>query len=197
MTKRLFLVALAVSLCADGATVGFSPGVQSEILESTFTVDVTVSGLAPGQVVGGFDLTVLSNIAIVSATGVDFLGALGAPASQLTGFDINIPGEAKAAEVSFESLATLESLQAAQPFSAFRLSYLAIGLGTTQLAFSRALLSDANGNPITIDGLGSGSIQVTASNSVPELPTAMPIGGGLALLFMRWGRCRGYKTLLS
>ena len=67
---------------AAAISIDFVPAAQTRFLGEAVSVGVVVSGLlgpTPDQVVSGFDLDVLYNPAILTATGVTFSAFLGGP----------------------------------------------------------------------------------------------------------------------
>ena len=187
MLRRIALFAFAISACsASAATISFLPTAQTIGVGASTTVDVRVSGLSVGQVLGAFDVTVLSTSSIVTPTGVVFLGNLGNPGSELTISGVT-SGSAFAAETSLETTTTLQGLQTTQPFALFRITYLGVGPGTSPLTVTTPLvLSDGAGNVLPVTASGTASITVTGNvGTVPEPSSFFLLGGTMAVFGLR------------
>jgi hypothetical protein len=185
MIKRLLLLLMASgALAANASTISFQPAAQTITLGSSTTVDVSLGGLSANQALGAFDLFVLNNASILTPTNVFFYSNLGDPGFQLTD-SILASGSANAAETSLESTSTLLALQSSQPFSLFRLTYLAIGVGTSSLTLGPNLvLADGDGTILTTPDSTPGSITVVDSgvSPVPEPSTLALLGSGVSIL---------------
>ncbi len=192
MIKRLLLLFIGSGvLAAQASTITFQPVSQTIALGSSTTVDVTISGLSAGQALGAFDLFVLSNSSILTATSVKFFSYLGAPGSELTGTTF-AAGSTEAAETSFESTATLLALQGVQPFSLFELTYKGTGVGTSSLTLgSPLILADGSGTKLAAPTVVAGSITVQGTPSpVPEPSSLALLGTGCGSLMMYLKRRR-------
>jgi hypothetical protein len=172
MLKTLVLFAATFgAVTAKADLLSFTPATQTINVGGTATIDVQVSGLARGQAVGSFDLTVLSNNSIVTPLSVLFLGNLGTPADELLGSDLSVAGAVNAFEVSLEDTATLLGLQASQPFSLFRISYQGIAVGSTVLTLKNSprVVSDGDGTIIPFTNTATATINVVGTEgTVPE-----------------------------
>ena len=135
--------------------------------------------------IGGFDITIGYDPLLLSFNNIIFGSYLG----DLTLFEadagtsLQSGGTTNAYEVSF--LATTELLKL-QPdaFLLFTMNFDAIGTGTSQLAFTDALISNDLGDPIIPTDLKNGSIDV---NPVPEPNNLLLLCAGLGIL-MVWQR---------
>ena len=115
-------------------------------LGTSITVDIEISGLtAAGEIVSAFDLDVLYDPTILSATNVTFGPFLGDPfLDLLTGFSFPGPGVVDFAALSFlfdSELATLQS----DTFVLASLSFDTIGVGTSSLTLVLDAINDVKG----------------------------------------------------
>lgn len=184
MMKRLLLLLIGSgALAANAATLTFQPTSQTIALGSSTTVNVNVSGLSANQVLGAFDMFVLSNSSVLSATGVKFFSFLGDPGMELTGSTL-ASGSTNGAETSYEETPTLLGLQSAQPFSLFQVTYTGIGVGTSSLTLgSQLYLVDGAGTILDAPSVTAGSITVTGTGTQPPPPpSVVPEPSSLTLL---------------
>jgi hypothetical protein len=130
-------LAISLELVPSSATV---------MAGDSLSVGVVISGLGGPPSVGAFDLTVSSDPAILSPTGVTFGLFLGNPGllEALTDFRF-LAGLMEFAEVSLLLPSDLDDLQPAS-FTLATLSFTALASGTTMLAFSEITVDDAFGN---------------------------------------------------
>jgi hypothetical protein len=194
MIKRLLLLVVSSGfLAAHASTITFQPTSQTIALGSSTTVNVLISGLSAGQALGAFDLFVLNNSTILSATGLTFGSSLGAPGSEFTGTTF-ASGSTEGAESSNEATSTLLALQASQPFSLFQLTYKGIGVGTSSLTLGTPLyLADGSGSffPLPAPTVLAGSITVTGPTSVTPEPSSLALlSTGYGTMLMYWRRRR-------
>ena len=178
----LGLLALILVLpVAATPTIGFNPLSQTVSVGSTVTVDLVVSGLADNAApsLGTFDLNVNFDPSILTFNGAIF-------GSQLDLFglgDISFAtlgvGTVNLFELSLESAADLDNLQAGAFILAI-LSFNALSTGTSPLDVSVNALGDSLGNPLSAD-LVSGSI-TSLGTSVPEPSTLALVGLALFAL---------------
>ena len=182
---KTWLLTLAAfgTLTVQAATLTLLPTSQNLNVGDTGSVAVQVTGLTANQAVGAFDLTVLSDPAIVSATSVIYLGALGNANLELTGSSLTA-GLTNVAETSFETTATLLGLQAGQPLSLFQITYSALSPGTSQLLFglSPRILADGTGGFIPITTAETASITVQGTEITPEPKSLGLLTGGMLVL---------------
>ncbi len=169
-TALTALVLVFAGLPAGAVTIGFAPATQNVPSGGLFTVDVVVSGLA-GEVVSAYDLDLVYDASILSATTVSFgplLGDVGA-SEVFNDFDLTSAGVADFAQLSLLSDGGLQGLQP-DGFVLATIGFQAVGLGTSPLE----LVFDSI-NKVT--GLGGQVLPVTAplgSVTVPE-PGAAPL----------------------
>jgi hypothetical protein len=104
------MVALGLLLAgvAPAATIGFVPSDSTVLVGDTITVDIVLSDLA-GEVVSAYDLDVIYDASVVSATGVSFSGMLGDPLffEAFQDSDLSVAGLVDLAELSLLSDAAL------------------------------------------------------------------------------------------
>lgn len=181
MRSLLLCLALVLSsaLAADAASISVSPSAASLSLGDTLDVAILVDG--GGSAVGGFDLDLEYDAAILQFDSVTFgggldLGVLGS----LRSSDGTLAGTVSAFEVSFEDP---NDLSAAQPptFALLTVRFVAVGAGTSALDVlagpSGTALSDAFGGVLATSFSGS-------SVAVPE-PALMAL---LAVAGLRFAR---------
>lgn len=165
---------LAVFLCfnAQAALITLTPSSNLITLGDSFTVDVTVSDLAPGEELALFDIDTTFDPAVVDLTSVAFGSALGGPLDSLQlDFLPNV------FENSFLSELALQGLQGA-PFTIFTLSF-------DTLATSAASVISASVNNLGfLDFIGN-EIDVSVESTtvaIIEPPVSIPETGTLFLL---------------
>ena len=94
-------------------------------------------------------------------------------------------------KLSFDGVDDLKNLQAPD-FILAKLSFDAIGAGTSSLTFSGVTLGDANGDPLTADlGTGSVTVESAVTASIPEPSTMILLALGVWL--MAWNRRRLFR----
>ena len=94
-------------------------------------------------------------------------------------------------KLSFDGVDDLKNLQAPD-FILAKLSFDAIGAGTSSLTFSGVTLGDANGDPLTADlGTGSVTVESAVSAAVPEPSSIILVA--LGLLMLAWSRGRWFQ----
>lgn len=167
----VYILAFAGSV--QSAIVSLSPSAGSIGTRQQFVVNVVVSGLGTGQSVGGFDLDVVFDASVLSASSVVFGSALG-----VDGIDQFTSAMFSAGRIDFAAVSLLTELDllALQmvPFSIATLTFNALQSGVSDIRFDLVsfpglLLSDAFGNllPATV-GVES-TVTVTGSGgTVPE-----------------------------
>lgn len=167
---------------ASAVTIGFAPATQTVPPGDFFTVDVVVSDLA-GEVVAAYDLDLVYDAAILSATTVSFGPLLGdGSASEVfEDFDLTNPGVVDFAQLSLLSDADLLALQPGA-FVLATIGFQALSPGTSPLE----LVFDA-GNGVT--GLGGQGLGVDAPpgsvDVVPEPGATLLVVLGAAVVSAR------------
>lgn len=169
-------LALGTSLfSANAASLSLTPPAQTVTIGSSATVTLSISGLDPrnGSSLGAWAGTIVFDSSILSlqsaqiqyGTGLD-LGISGS--LQLTDDSSAASGSVALQEISFESTSDLESAQSSSfPLAVF--TFLSLGTGTSDIAFTNVDLSDASGNSFAAADPSNASITVqSASTSVPD-----------------------------
>lgn len=181
--RRIFALSNLL-FCAAGqaAIVSLAPSSITSTTGSQFTVDVVVSGLTGGQVVGGFDLDVVFDGSLLGANSVIFGTALGADGIDQFTDAILSPGRVDFAAVSLLIGADLLPLQSG-PFSIAQLVFNALAPGATSLAFDLVtapglLFSDEFGTALPVDAGPQADVRVTAAGG----GTALPEPGTISLV---------------
>lgn len=128
MKKVSTLVAFSLfllSIQANAALVTLQPSAASVNLNGSFTVDVIVSDLAPGEELALFDLDMVFDNTVFDLTNVAFGSSLGGPLD--SDQDAGTFGPNNAFEQSFLDVVDLQALQVAA-FQILTLSFDAIGV---------------------------------------------------------------------
>ena len=147
----------------QAATLSVSPGAQTVGLGASTFIDIAVTGLGDGVApsLGAYDLNVNYDSTLLS-----FISAtLGDPAlgNQLDLFNLvsnpsavdgTLPNTVNVFELSFDSVANLNTLQAAN-FTLFRLTFSAVKLGNSPIAISINSLANAAGDSLAANVVGS------------------------------------------
>lgn len=200
----LATLALAGSLTteAQAITIGFNPDTGTVTLGDSFAIDVVVSGLPEAQfgaeVVSAFDLDVLYDASVLTATDFQFSDALGAIGIDALTSAWLEPGRVDFASLSFLDPASLLSLQNVEQLVLGRLLFEAIGIGSSLLTFDTATSPGAQlvgSDPFTslpLTDIGAAQISVIGPVSVPEPTTLWLMLSGVAL--MVWSRRRPQGT---
>jgi hypothetical protein len=186
--RALHLGGFAIILCAAGfqtaraSTLSLVPEEPSVNVGDSVAVDLDISGLSSGTAVGAFDITVdysslftLNNVEFGDPTLGDQLALLGI--SSLTD---TIPGanSEELIEVSFNSVATLDSLQASD-FTLAVLNFTAESAGTGSFTLGSTTLSDASGHSL---GYSVSNASIGANSVAPEPSTLVPLVGMMAVM---------------
>jgi len=192
--KRLLRIAVVTIVLFFGViqatptiaiSIGFDPSSQIVDIGDLFDIDVVVSGLdAAGEIVSAYDLDVLYDDAVLSATAVTFGLDLGDPFffEVFNGFDISTPGLVDFAQLSFLSDLELNAIQG-DTVTLATLYFQVVGLGTSLLTFDPdpAFGIDVKGNNASL--LAFSEVGTARVAPVPEPTTLLLTVSGLAGLF--------------
>ena len=187
------LAGLLVASRSDAVMIDFAPASAAVALGDSFAVDVVVSGLlaAPGgEVVSAFDLDVLYDSSILSATGFHFSDGLGLP-----GIDAFTNVAGTVGRIDFASVSLLDSialfgLQGTDSLVLGQLLFDTVGIGRSALTFDTLVApgillvgADPFGS-LPIDSFGAGQIDVLGPVSVDEPGTLWLAMAGAGLMAM-------------
>jgi hypothetical protein len=156
---------------ADNMILSLDPSTQSTGVGGTATLDLDISGVnASTAAIGGFDLVVNYNPAIVSLSTVNFGALLGDGVSTSYEQVNSSSGAAEIIEFSFLDPAVLATEPSS--FTLANLSFTGLAGGTSAVSLispgsGGAYLSDAYGNPLSATLTGA-QITVTGASPVPE-----------------------------
>jgi hypothetical protein len=175
LRARFALLALPAALFAapvHAATIGFAPASVIAAVGETFAVDVVVSDLG-GEIVSAYDLDIVFDASVLSATGVAFSGALGGGAFLDA---ILAPGLVDLAGVSLLSDAALLALQGGGSVTLASIGFTKTGEGSSALDFVFDAVNDVKGANGQILALAAvpGSVA-----PIPEPSAALSFGAGL------------------
>jgi Tol biopolymer transport system component len=179
----LLFAAGIVSSPGGAVSLALVPSTLLAPIGSSFTVDVTIAGLAaPGPPsLRSFDLDVTFAAALVSFDGLDFGPHLGSPpTTAIAGFSYG-GGLVDLFEVSLLSTPTLETGQPAS-FVLATLHFTALAEGVASFGLSQLDLADAVGAPIVPSSVNGGDVPIV----VPEPGSAaLLLLGGVLLASLR------------
>jgi hypothetical protein len=185
----LRISALATLFCAAGfqtataATLSLVPGDSSVNVGDTVSVDLNISGLVSGTALGAYDITVniptnftLDNVTFGDPTLGDQLALSG-----VNSITEALPGNdsENLIEVSLNSVATLDSLQASA-FTLAVLNFTAESSGSGNFTLGDITLSDATGR--ALPSYVSDATISANSSAVPEPSSVLPLCGFVALI---------------
>lgn len=162
--------AASLSLVPSQATIGIGGGIA---------VDVVIAdlGLGAAPTVAGFDLDITFDPGVLSFVSVDFGGDLGVIGLETLLPSVNLLAGPTRVDLALSSLLSDATLDANQPasFVLATLHFTGLGLGTSALAITQALLANTPGGAITTTLSGT-SIEVV----VPEPGSLALVALGLA-----------------
>ena len=192
MRNKLMLVAVLVAaLFVPAKTeavplVSLVPSFQSGDIGDTFSVDLVISGLE-GATVGGFDMDIAFNSAILGNASVVFGNGLG-PAitiSDIAGGTIDLFQLSMLSLFGFND--QLLALQGGSSFTLATLTFLGQANGLSPLTITQAIFADGDGNALQV-GTANGSIQIGDVTPVPEPGTMLLLGSGAVAAALRHRR---------
>jgi hypothetical protein len=169
---------------AHAVAIEFVPSGAEGFVGDLFNIDVVVSGLSSGEsgeIVSAFDLDVLYDSSILSATSIAFGPALGLTDIDTFASSIFSPGRLDFANVSLLFNDDLAALQGDSVLLA-SLTFSAIGVGSSTLTFDTltppgvTLVGSDPFSTLPVDFAGSALL------TIRERPTGVPEPGALALL---------------
>jgi hypothetical protein len=165
LKTSLFGAALAAAALSPAwsASLSFVPAAGSVAIGDSVAVDVIVSGLASGQQLGSFDLTLNFDAGLLALGSYSLGDALGSLAS-FEALDTSA-GAVGTGVFHLGEISLLSDLSA-QPasFTLVTLHFSGLAAGSSALGFSGVALGDAWGEAFSAD-LAPGTLAVTA---VPE-----------------------------
>jgi hypothetical protein len=173
-TIAISLVAFSLSvLNANAATIGFSPSSSSVGVGDPVSVDIVVSGLG-GEIVSAYDLDVLYDDSIVSATGVSLSSALGDEGlfEAFYASSLATSGVIDFAGLSLLSDASLLALQGGDSVVLATIEFSAIADGTTALSFNFDAFNDMKGAGAAVLDLSVNPGRINVGAAVVPEPTA-------------------------
>ena len=190
LLSLVVLLGLAVAPAANAISISVVPQSPAVGVGGMFSVDVVAAGLVGGSApsIGTYDLNVGYDAALLSLANVTFgtgLDVLGLGSFQDT--SASMPGVANVFELSFDTIAALNSLQP-DAFTLFTLTFNANSIGTSLFGLTINALGDAAGNPLAAD-LSNASVTVTPV-PLPATPWLLLSGLGVAAVFLRHRKLR-------
>jgi hypothetical protein len=148
----LFSMLTTAHLRATLITVDLIPSSFTVTSGQALSTDVFVSGLGASSPpsVGSFDVTVIFDPTLLTATGLTFGPFLGSVGSgEVLVSSTTVPGKISVAAVSLLTPAELDALQPAS-FSLASLSFVASASGSTALNISSKIVGDAFGDDLVV-----------------------------------------------
>lgn len=184
----LAAAALLWALPARAVTIGFDPSSTTASVGDTVLVDVLVSDLG-GDIVSAYDLDVVFDASVLSASSVSFSAALGSAGQAF--YDASAaPGLVDLAAVSLLSDAALLAIQGGDSVTLATLAFTKTGDGATSLGFVFDAVNDVKGAGAQVLALevAPGSVGPPVTSAVPEPTAALVFSAGLGVLC--WARRR-------
>jgi hypothetical protein len=178
----LALGALLLAAPARAVTIGFDPSATTASPGDPVLVDVVVSDLA-GEIVSAYDLDVVFDASVLSATSVNFSAALGSAGQAF--YDASAaPGLVDLAGVSLLSDAALLAIQGGDRVTLATLAFTKTGDGATSLDFVFDAVNDVKGADAQVLALAiaPGSVGPPVTSAVPEPTAALVFSAGLLVL---------------
>jgi len=197
VNARWYSLATVIGFCllpvsTDAANLSIDPASQTVPLGSQVTFDVAVSGLLDGAApsLGAFDFNVSFDPTVVAFSSISFgdptLGnQLGPVLGTINGFSVDpVLGLVNQFEVSLELAADLDLLQV-DSFVLTRLTFNSLAAGTSALDISDIVLSDSEGNALSVGSVNNGSVLIE-STGVPDAGATLVLlaSGMLTLGFL-------------
>lgn len=167
------------TVSSHAISIGFSPFSQDVAAGGSLQVDIVISDLG-GEIVSAFDLDMIYDPSILSATGVSFGDILngGDPFFSFQDSDISTPGLVDLAELSLLSDIDLGAIQP-DSFILATLSFDTLSPGASSLNFVFNSFNDVKGANAQVLPLVVGAGNVTVVASVPEAGASLLLGVGL------------------
>lgn len=176
---------------ADAVPIVLDPAAQSVGLGETVGLDVVLFDLE-GEIVSAYDLDVVYDPSVLTATHVLFTTQLGDELffEVLSAFDLSEPGVVDLAQLSLLPDDELFALQGGDRVTVASLVFEAVGTGTSALDYTFDALNDVKGRDGAVLPLNPSGASVTVEggppNVVPEPRTSALVA--LGLLGVAWIR---------
>lgn len=167
----------AAALPVQAMLVSLNPSAASVAVGGSVNVDVVISGLsAAGEIVSAYDIDILFNPSVLTASGASYDGSPWNEPPEPSGFvsDTSTPGQVYISLLSFLDDATLAGIQTSGSITLATLTFDGVADGSTTISFGASPVFQRNvigRNAATLDAnFGSTCIAVgTGScNTVPE-----------------------------
>lgn len=209
--KHLMIAACGVACClltideASAVPIRFEPGATTVAVGDSLLVDIVISELA-GEIVSAYDLDVLYDPGILTATDVIFTPLLGAfdPDPFLTevfnDFDLSVPGTVDFAQLSFLLDSDLLSLQAgaAGTFTLATIVFDAAASGSSTLQIVLDAFNDVKGLDAavlpTTTSPGTVTVEEVVQVSEPPVLWLMLAPLGVIAALRRWARADAWRN---